>query len=617
MGAGAATAGTPFVWYPEPQLKYPHRTLAWEDGLITHYEAWKARFVDANGLVLGSDPSGKKRAISEGQSYGMLLSLWFNDQAMFDKIWKATETGFWRSGKGVGGWYAWLNSGDDNFAGDADQDIAGALICASALVDAKHWNNTTSPSTYNAKAQIVLKSVWNNLVNKSDYQIESWPNAGTGIRNPSYHMPQWYTVFTEFAKANGLTGMDWDKVRAASYALMKAQPNSSKGMARNFSTATGGSPSGGTSALVGSNNRDMGFDAIRVPYRMGMDAMWTRNPEAVKWCKSVWTAGAVDPAMPGMYGVDAANLLGWGTAPKFTDAAYEKPMTNTMWGTSAVAVADSSTAAADAFQTMAVYVQNNGGLNSRNYFGNYDVSDSSEAVNPPNKNYYAQTLGLLGAVAMAGRAPNVWDDLKNIWVVPDTSAKLTSFTASKMSGTYGADSITFTFKFSKAATCTLNIVGDKSKARNYTILKGSTGSTVKWKMGVATGVAATKFLGETGETVTATMKWAGMPATTSNNVIANIQMVGTVGIRDQAGSKATLQRQADGSMLVRQPWFSEASPVRLRLRNAAGLVLRTSESMPEANGSVRLSAQSLAPGWYSLEMESNGERATQSFSLTR
>jgi hypothetical protein len=70
-------------------------------------------------------------------------------------------------------------------------------------------------------------------------------------------------------------------------------------------------------------------------------------------------------------------------------------------------------------------------------------------------------------------------------------------------------------------------------------------------------------------------------------------------------------------MLVRQPWFSEASPVRLRLRNAAGLVLRTSESMPEANGSVRLSAQSLAPGWYSLEMESNGERATQSFSLTR
>jgi hypothetical protein len=292
-------------------------------------------------------------------------------------------------------------------------------------------------------------------------------------------------------------------------------------------------------------------------------------------------------------------------------------MTNTMWGTAALGVADSLEAAADAFQTMASYIQNNGGLNSRNYFSNYVVTDSSANKNPPNKNYYAQTLAMLGAVAMAGRAPNVWDDLKNPWTVPDTSAKLTSFTANKMKGTFGADTVTFTFKFSKAATCTLNIVGATSKARNFTVLKGSTGSTVKWRMGLKTGVAGANFNGENGESITATLRWAGMLPTTSNNVIANIQMIGTVGIHDQAGSKASLQRQADGSMLIRQPWFSAASAVRLRLRNAAGIVLQSSETMLEANGGVRLSTQSLAPGWYSVEMESNGERATQSFSLTR
>jgi len=621
MAAGAAQAYTPYLQYPERKLKYPKRTTGWDEPLQVHYEAWKSRFL-VGGLVKGTDPSMNARYISEGQSYGLLLSLWFNDQATFNTIWDATESGFWRSGKGTGGWYAWLNTGDDNFAGDADQDIAGALIFASALVDSGYWTDYKSGG-YKTKAKVVVQSVWNNLVNKSDYQIESWPGAGSGIRNSSYHMPQWYPVFKEFAAKNSLTGMDWDKVKTAAFGLINAQPSSSKGMARNFSNSSGGSPGGGTSSP---NNYDMGFDAIRVPYRMGMSAMWYKDPSAVTWCKNVWNAGFVSAAKPGMYSVGGPSLWGWGTASDGSDSKYEKPMTTTMWAVSALGVADSLPVAAEAFSTMASYMGGTAGLNSRNYFGEYVVTDStvnaSAGVYPPNKNYFAQTLGMLGAVAMAGRAPNVWDDMKNGWVVPDTSATLKTFSANKTKGIYYVDSVKFSVAFSKAATCTLTVQGQSSKAKYTSVFKttGTTTTVVPWKMGVKGGL--TLFNSDPGEFVTATLRWSGMTGTSAvTNVISNIQMCGTatscptVGIEGNTSAlKGSLQRQADGSVLVRQPWFSGS--VRIRLRNVAGMALYQSEAALE-NGAVRVPSLSLAPGWYAIETESNGQRATQSFTLSR
>jgi len=623
MAAGMAQAYTPYLQYPERKLKYPKRTTGWDDPLQVHYEAWKARFL-VGGLVKGTDPSMNARYISEGQSYGLLLSLWFNDQATFNTIWSATESGFWRASKGTGGWYAWLNTGDDNFAGDADQDIAGALIFASALVDSGYWTDySVSGQNYKAKAKVVVQSVWNNLVNKSDYQIESWPSAGASTRNPSYHMPQWYPVFKEFATKNSLTGMSWDAVKTGAFSLINAQPNASKGMARNFSSSSGGSPGGGTSSP---NNYDMGFDAIRVPYRMGMSAMWYKDPTAMTWCKNVWNAGFVDPAKPGMYTVGTPVLWGWGTASNGSDSKYEKPMTTTMWAVSALGVSDSLTAAAEAFSTMASYMNGTAGLNSRNYFGEYVVTDStvnaSQGIYPPNKNYYAQTLGLIGAVAMGGRAPNVWDDLMNKWTVPDTSATLKTFSANKMKGVYNVDSVKFSVAFSKAAACTLTVQGQTSKAKYTSIFttSGTATTVVPWKMGVKNGL--TLFNSDPGEFVTATLRWSGMTGTSAvTNVITNIQMCATaascptVGIGEAASApKGMLLRQADGSMLVRQPWFSNS--VRVRLRNAAGMALYQSDAALE-NGAVRVPALSLAPGWYAIETESNGQRATQSFTLSR
>lgn len=613
--ASLASAAVNLLGYEERDLKYPHRVSqsTWDDALKTHWTAWKSRFV-TNGLVKGNDPQGNFRSISEGQSYGMLMSLWMNDQTAFNTIWTATENSFWRSSRG---YYAWLTSGDDNYAGDADQDICGALIFASALVDSGYWKDyTVNGNDYKAKAKIVLKSIATNLVDKSNnYRINSWPGAGDGTRNPSYHMPQWYPIFRQFDSVYSLTGSlsMWDNVATGAYDLINAQPNSNKGMARNFSTGTGGYPSSGVSSP---NNHDMGFDAIRVPYRMGMAAMWNHDSRAVKWCKSVWSTGFVRPDSAGMYSIDGPSLYGWGTAGNnYQDSKYEVPMTDAMWAVSALGVADSDAVSAAAFLRMAQKLQGYG-LSTLDYFSTYTVSDStvntSQNIYPPNKNYFAQSLGLLGAIAMAGRAPNVWGDLKYTWTVPDTAAHLTTaLAASKLKPVYLTDTVTFTAAFTKAVTCTLWITGKTSGAiQRYIISPATAKVSQKW----FAGVRIKGNFSETGEDVSVVLKWPGMSASTTGNTLTLGMVSQGTGIDHVDQDRAYVRQMSNGAITVHQPWFS--GDVHVRLRNAAGIALYQGVQSA-SDRQISLPSLTLAPGWYAVETESAGKTALQHFTLTR
>jgi len=414
---GAASAQAAYPLYGERPGKYPVYSV-WDSRLPSIYDGWKKRFV-TDGKVGGNTPGSTSISyISEGQSYGMLLSLWFGDQAMFNTIWSRTEASFWQSGSS---WYAWnITTFDANFAGDADIDICGALIFASALVDSGKWTDyTVGGNNYKAKAKIVLQTIMSKFIDKgSNYRINSWPGAGDGIRNPSYHMPAWYPIFKEFAKENGITTFsdaDWTKAADGAFDLLNAQPNGSKGFARNFSSGTGGSPGGGTSSP---NNYEMGFDAIRVPYRVGMAAMWYPKelPRAVAYAKSVWNNTMVDPSQPGMY-YESGKIYGW------EDFKYEHLLSRAMWGTLAASIKD-STDKADAAYTQILRDFSSSVPASATYLvgTEHDTTISTS----PHKNYYAQSLGLLGALAMSGRAFNVWDDMKHKWVPPDTAAKITT-----------------------------------------------------------------------------------------------------------------------------------------------------------------------------------------------
>ncbi len=511
-----------FLPYPEPIMKYPTER-GWDSAIGVHWTNWKKNFLK-NGIVQGKDPANNPRTISEGQSYGMLMAIWMNDKAAFDATWAATETQLWNSGSG---WYKWTPS-DPNYAGDADIDICGALIFASKLVEKGYWTDNTSPAGsggYKGKAKIVLQSIVKNFIDvNNNYRINSWPGAGDGIRNPSYHMPQWYPIFKEFDSANKISSMDWDKATAGAHAFLKAQPNSSYGMARNFSDGSGGTASGGTSSLLGNDatydRNNMGFDAIRVPYRMGMAAMWyPKDSKAVSWCKSVWSGGKVLASKAGMYDVSTVALAGWGTSAQgYADAAYEKPMTAAMWGTAAVAVKDSSAQAATAAATLGSYLNNPVKLHQ------FLTTWAAEGdPNSPETNYFAQSLGMLGIIAMNGRAWNVWDDLTHPWVAPDTATKMTmALSATPASVALGTNTL-IRGKFSKAVNWTLTLTGKTSGA--YYSINGTTDSVnLTWNSGTKK-LTSKPFVAEVVDVVL-TGGWNGTMAGTSTTVTLTGSSIG-------------------------------------------------------------------------------------------
>ncbi|MEK7391174.1 MAG: glycosyl hydrolase family 8, partial [Fibrobacterota bacterium] len=377
--------------YPEIVGRYPGSDPTLDPYLKAAWEKWKANFL-TDGTVYAATPSGTNQLTSEGQAYGMLLALWFGDQAVFDRIWWATESRLWN---GSDLWYNWA-VGDRAFAGGADIQICGALIMASALVDEGLWPDNMIPTSgisYKTKAKTLIQSIGTSIIDRSsNYRVSTWQGAGDGIRNPSYHMPAWYAVFKEFSALNGLTGMNWDAATKGAHDLFDAQPFASVGMVRNYSTGTGGTANGGTSTPT---NYDMGFDAIKVPWLQALANNWHHDVRAGSWCANVWKGGVVSPEAAGMYQLSSPPRL-WG----WVLGEYERVMTMGMWGACAVSVSDSSTEAKTASESLSKTM--------------IDALRSDAAFSVPTKNWHAQTNALLGTLAITGRAWNVWGDLKNL-----------------------------------------------------------------------------------------------------------------------------------------------------------------------------------------------------------
>jgi endo-1,4-beta-D-glucanase Y len=574
LAFGVSVAQATFPPYTERVGKY-NSFSTWDTRFPAIWTGWKSRFL-VGGMVQGNDPAGNKRSISEGQAYGMLMAVWMGDQATFNTIWQATESNFW-----TGSWYKWVNS-DNNFAGDADIDICGALIFASALSDSGKWNKNDA---YKTKAVTVLKSIITNFIDQgNNYRINSWPNAGDGIRNPSYHMPFWYPIFKEFGAANNVTGMDWDAAAKGAFDLLEAQPNASKGMARNFSSGSGGSPGGGTSSP---NNYDMGFDAIRVPYRVGLAAMWypTKLPRAVKYAKSVWAAGAVDPDKPGMYAADAATLWGW------TTHEYEEFMTRAMWGTLAASVQDSSAAAAAAYSTIKTYMSGNHVKPGIGYLAGANTDSTCETC--PARNYFGQSLGLLGALAVAGRAWNVWDDLKNPWTAPDTTIKLTGAltatpatiqltTTGTTAGTANTSTITATLN--RAAVCTLYFVGRTSGGTLTKPFVSTTSISYTWNSTLKNLIGSKAF---TSEVVDVRIAAAGLDGSVAS-AKTTITITPSTSVQPR---KAVLAPFVKGGVILTDGLWNSGDQVRTRVMDLSGRELQSSvvATLQEAENGVVVS----------------------------
>jgi len=277
--------------------------------LVNLWERYKETYVGPDGRT--SDPDRNGATTSEAQSYTMLRAVWMDDQETFDRAWAWTREHLDRPGDGLHAWFYGKRSGggegiltEENgmrAASDADQDIALALLFAHA-----RWQE----ASYRQDALAILNSIWEHeviVINGTPYLAahdldhEALPPAIT--LNPSYFAPYAYRIFAEADPAH-----PWEELIDSSYAVLAAAPEvvapeDTAGLPPNWIAVDRQS---GRLLPIGGAANHFGFDALRIPWRIGLDARWNADPraEAVlesmefipeQWVQYQWLAAEYTP----------------------------------------------------------------------------------------------------------------------------------------------------------------------------------------------------------------------------------------------------------------------------------------------------------------------------------
>jgi endo-1,4-beta-D-glucanase Y len=191
----------------------PQTAGAQEDAL---WKKYKADFITSDGRV--TDKGQNEVSHSEGQAYGMLLALAYNDKAEFDRLlhWAKDNLGgrtdglfAWQWGKrATGNW----EPVDFNNATDGDILIAYALLRGH-----KKWGDPQ----YMAKGQEILRALRTKLgvqINGSKYLLPGYFGYAKDngvVLNPSYLVLPAFALFTEYDQKDF-----WDAVHNDGLALL-------------------------------------------------------------------------------------------------------------------------------------------------------------------------------------------------------------------------------------------------------------------------------------------------------------------------------------------------------------------------------------------------------------
>ncbi len=238
-------------------------TYAQSTDAATAYNNWKNSYVvacGANYRVLFDDPT---KTVSEGIAYGMLLSAYAADKALFDGLWAYYKAN--SNGNGVMNWTINGCSGSTSTGGatDAELDAATAL-----LVAATQWPLSTSPYVYQTEAVTLIRAIQSKEMNASGtlFNGDGWSQS-LDCRNPSYHAPAYFRLF---AVADPTNATFWNNAVTPAYTLINANANATTGLVSDWSGASGAT----NACQTGSVSGQYGYDACRNPWRMSTDVAW-------------------------------------------------------------------------------------------------------------------------------------------------------------------------------------------------------------------------------------------------------------------------------------------------------------------------------------------------------
>ncbi len=205
------------------------------------WQYWKKNYIQPNGAVISSELNA---ATSEGQSYGMLLSVYNNEPQLFAKLWRFTRTALQRKPgdpifppqyKNYDALFAWKwgptangNAGllTRETATDGDEVIAYALLLA-----ARKWNN----ADYRQEALTIVRDLREKAVQTIQGRYYLEPGADVARQstskmsfNPSYITPE---IYQQFAVDDADHRAFWQKLTQDSYyALIQCSRQTSYGL---------------------------------------------------------------------------------------------------------------------------------------------------------------------------------------------------------------------------------------------------------------------------------------------------------------------------------------------------------------------------------------------------
>lgn len=254
------------------------------------YELWKKTLVmreGANGfrrVVRPDTPDGVVNStVSEGISYGMILAVYFNDQPLFDDLFRYSQR--WANERGLMHWYinpagteACPGRKDCGAASDADEDIAFALVMAD-----RQWGGKGAlDKSYRdyALRQIALVKQYEVTPGYVFTPGDEWEGD---IVNLSYFAPAFYRIFGQYSNDEAF----WENVIDVNYALLFDTLNAKNGNADNglvpaWSTLKGEPIEAFPGALTYHQT-----DSVRTPIRLAMDYCWNGDKRAKQYLDKI------------------------------------------------------------------------------------------------------------------------------------------------------------------------------------------------------------------------------------------------------------------------------------------------------------------------------------------
>jgi len=266
-GVGGSIAGSPAV--PLSDWKSFSAQGADPVRIEAAYTEWKTAYYRECGSEAYVFKTDTNNVVSEGIAYGMLITANADKPDEFGKLWTYYKNR--RNGNGVMNWsYASGCSGGktgDNGASDAELDAAMALLIAAS----KGWGGS-----YSSDATALISAIRTHETTNCNGRTVLKPGdawGGCDDTNPSYFAPGYYRVF---GQVTGDTSF-WNQFASDSYWLLSQYQSRMNGKVPDWGRADG---TVGGVTKNSAENREYGYDACRIPWRIALDYGWFLNADA-------------------------------------------------------------------------------------------------------------------------------------------------------------------------------------------------------------------------------------------------------------------------------------------------------------------------------------------------